>query len=141
VSADTLFTVLSAAILPGWLLLVVAPRSRITERLVLSGLYPLVFAVAYLVLIVAFLPGAPGGFGSLADVDRAFRNPYLLLAGWTHYLAFDLFVGAWEARDAARRGIPHLALAPCLLLTLLFGPLGLLAYHGVRALDGRRRER
>jgi hypothetical protein len=134
---DTLFRIVNAAILPGWLLLILAPRSRITERVVLSGLYSLAFASVYLVLIAAFYPGAEGGFGSLADVDRLFRNPYLLLAGWIHYLAFDLFVGAWEARDAAARGVPRLLLMPCLVLTLLFGPIGLLAYFGARAIASR----
>ena len=138
-SAETLFKLASAAIVPGWLLLMAAPRARITERLVSSGLYPLALAVIYLVLIVVFYPGAQGGFGSLAEVDRLFRDPYLLLAGWIHYLAFDLFVGAWEARDAAGRGVPHLALIPCLILTFLFGPIGLLAYHGVRAPASRGR--
>ena len=137
-SAETLFEIVSTAIVPGWLLLVAAPRWRITERLVASGLYPLAFAVVYLVLIVVFYPGAQGGFGSLADVDRLFRDPYLLLAGWIHYLAFDLFVGAWEARDAGRRGVHHLLLIPCLFLTFLFGPIGLLTYHGARALASRR---
>jgi Domain of unknown function (DUF4281) len=138
-SAETLFRIASAGVLPGWLLLLLAPRARITERVVLSGFYPLAFAAAYLVLIVAFYPGAPGGIGSLADVDRLFRNPYLLLAGWVHYLAFDLFVGAWEARDAAQRGVPHLLVIPCLVLTFLFGPIGLLAYFGARAITSRRR--
>jgi ABA DEFICIENT 4-like len=138
-SAETLFAVVSAAIVPGWLLLILVPRARITERLVLSGFYSLAFAAVYLVLIVAFFPGARGGFGSLADVDRLFRNPYLLLAGWIHYLAFDLFVGAWEARDAVKRGVPHLNVIPCLVLTFLFGPIGLLAYFGARAIASLRR--
>src|SRR5438046_4717420 len=133
-TAETSFQVMSAAIMPGWLLLALAPRARVTERAVLSGFYPLAFAAAYLVLIVSFYPSAAGGFGSLAGVSRFFANPWLLLAGWIHYLAFDLFVGAWEARDAAARGVPHLLLLPCLVLTLLFGPIGLLAYFGARAI-------
>ena len=138
-SPEALFRVVSAAIVPGWLLLILAPRARITQRVVWSGLYSLVFAAVYLVLIVGFFPGAQGGFGSLAEVEELFRNPYLLLAGWIHYLAFDLFVGAWEARDAAGRGLPHALLIPCLILTFFFGPIGLLAHYGVRALAGRRR--
>ena len=137
-SAETLFHVVSVGIVPGWLLLIFAPRTRLTERLVLSGLYPLLFAALYLLLIVAFYPGAPGGFSSLEEVDRLFRNPYLLLAGWIHYLAFDLFVAAWETRDAAARGVPRLVLVPCLVLTLLFGPIGLLAYHAARGAASRR---
>jgi len=133
VSAETLFKVVSAAVVPGWLLLILAPRARITERVVHSGLLSLALAAAYLVLIAACYPGAEGGFGSLAEVYRLFRSPYLLLAGWIHYLAFDLFVGAWEVRDAGGRGIPHLLVIPCLSLTFVFGPIGLIAYFAVRA--------
>jgi len=50
----------------------------------------------------------------------------LLLAGWVHYLAFDLFIGSWEVEDAAANGIPHWLLLPCLFLTLMVGPVGLL---------------
>jgi len=139
VTAETLFKVATVGVLPGWLLLILLPRARMTERIVLSGLYPLAFALGYLVLIVAFFPSAPGGFGSLADLSRFFANPWLLLAGWIHYLAFDLFVGAWEARDAAGRGVPHVLTVPCLILTLFFGPIGLLAYYGVRARAWRHR--
>jgi hypothetical protein len=134
VTAETLFKVATIGVAPGWLLLILAPRAHITERVVLSGVYSLALAATYLVLIVAFFPLAVGGFGSLADVSRVFANPYLLLAGWIHYLAFDLFVGAWETRDAAARGVPHVLLVPCLVLTLLFGPAGLLAYFALRRL-------
>jgi hypothetical protein len=61
-----------------------------------------------------------------------FAAPHLVLAGWIHYLIFDLFIGAWETRDAARRGIAHLWVIPCLLATLMAGPLGLLLYVVVR---------
>jgi ABA4-like protein len=56
-----------------------------------------------------------------------------LLAGWTHYLAFDLFIGGWEVRDAQARGIPHLLVVPALVLTFLFGPAGLLLYLAIRS--------
>jgi hypothetical protein len=59
-------------------------------------------------------------------------NRWALLAGWTHYLAFDLFIGGWEVRDAQRRGIPHLLIVPALVLTFLLGPAGLLFYLAIR---------
>jgi hypothetical protein len=55
-----------------------------------------------------------------------------MVAGWTHYLAFDLLVGNWEMRDATARGIPYALVLPCLVLTFLFGPAGWLLYVIVR---------
>ena len=76
--------------------------------------------------------GSQGGFSSLAGVAQLFENRWLLLAGWVHYLAFDLFIGAWETRDAMARGLSRLWLAPCLLMTFMLGPIGLLMYHVAR---------
>jgi len=125
---ETLFSFASTLVVPGWLLLVFAPRWRWTNRILGSAALSLVLAALYLVLVAWRMPGAEGGFGSLEDVDRFFRDPYLLLAGWIHYLAFDLFIGAWEVRDAQRLGLPHLLVVPCLVMTFLLGPIGLLAY-------------
>jgi hypothetical protein len=93
---------------------------------------PALLAVVYVVLVSAALAQGGGGFGSLADVRTLFENPWGLLAGWTHYLAFDLFIGGWEARDARRRGIPHLLVVPSLVLTFVLGPAGLLLYLATR---------
>jgi hypothetical protein len=83
------------------------------------------------------LRGAEGGFSTLSGVASLFANPWLLLAGWVHYLAFDLLVGTWEARDARERGLPHLLLVPCLVLTFLLGPAGWLLYMTVCTLSTR----
>ena len=132
---DFLFSLANPLALLGWALLVLAPRWRFTKLLVLNGALPLLLAAAYAVLIATHYLGphrAEGGFGSLAGVAALFQDPWALLAGWVHYLCFDLLTGAWEARDARRRGVPHAALVPCLGLTFLFGPVGLLLYFGVR---------
>ncbi len=135
---DLLFTLVNAAVVPGWALLVLAPRWRWTARLVAPVLIPALLALLYVELIVTHFARADGGFGSLAEVRRLFDQPFLLLAGWVHYLAFDLFVGSWEVRDARRVALPHLLVVPCLVLTFLFGPLGLLTYLALRAaLRGR----
>jgi hypothetical protein len=95
---------------------------------------PALLAVVYVALVVVSLPGSEGGFSSLAGVRSLFENPWGLLAGWTHYLAFDLFIGGWELRDSQRRGIPHLFVVPALVLTFLLGPGGLLLYLALRML-------
>jgi hypothetical protein len=130
-TAEQLFSVLNVITLAAWLPLVFLPRMRWTSTVV-PVVMPSLLAVVYVVLVAATLPRSEGGFSSLAGVKMLFDNPWALLAGWTHYLAFDLFIGGWEVRDAQRRGIPHLLIVPALLLTFLLGPAGLLFYLGVR---------
>ncbi len=135
-SAELLFSISSFVVLPGWLLLALAPRWRWTQRIAAVTL-PLALAVVYLILLVTNF-GKGGGFGSLAQVSKLFENPWVLMAGWIHYLAFDLFTGGWIVRDSERLGITHAFVVPCLALTFLFGPTGLLAWFVIRAsLRGR----
>jgi hypothetical protein len=133
VSPEKIFSLCGALVLPGWLLLVLLPRRRWAARLVCPVLIPLLLALVYLWLVATTFGRTPGGFGSLAEVSQLFQNQWVLLAGWIHYLAFDLFVGSWEVRDAQRNGVHHLLVVPCLVLTFLFGPVGLLLYFAVRA--------
>ncbi|HEU0093438.1 MAG TPA: ABA4-like family protein [Vicinamibacteria bacterium] len=137
-TAETLFSLASAAVLPGWALLVLVPRWKWTARLVGPVLIPALLSLLYLYLLAQRWAILAGGFGSPATVRRLFDDPAVLLAGWVHYLAFDLFVGSWEVRDAQRLALPHLLVVPCLLLTLLFGPVGLLSYLVLRGSLRRR---
>ena len=121
----------------GWALLVFAPRWRWSQRIA-SVIIPLTLAIVYLVLIVVYFAKSPGGFGTLGQVTQLFQNSWLLLAGWIHYLAFDLFLGAWQARQAQRLGISHFVVIPCLLLTILFGPVGFLVFWTIRSAMERR---
>lgn len=134
---ETLFSVANLSVLPGWALLIFLPRQKWTTRLLAAVLLPVLLAVLYAYLIVTNLFVAEGGFGSLADVSLLFGNQELLLAGWVHYLALDLFVGAWEVRDAQRQGVPHMLVIPCLILTFLLGPTGLLLYMFMRTIRRR----
>jgi hypothetical protein len=137
-NAETVFSIANFTALAGWILIVFAPRWTWTRKIVLSGAIPLLLAVAYLILIVLFFGSAEGGFGSLADVMRLFTNPWATLAGWIHYLAFDLFVGIWEVEDAQARGISHWFVIPCLILTFLLGPIGFLLYHILRLVSANK---
>ena len=130
--AEQIFSIANLIAIVGWLLIAILPRWKYTRVVVLSGAIPLLLAVAYLVLIVLFFGKAEGGFGSLADVMKLFTNEWAVLAGWIHYLAFDLFIGSWEVQDAQERCVSHILVIPCLVLTFLFGPIGLLLYHIVR---------
>ena len=131
-SPDVIFSICNTAVLPGWLLLAILPRWKWTARLIASVIIPALLGLVYLYLVLTHFGGTEGGFGSLSQVQQLFQNPAMLLAGWIHYLAFDLFIGSWEVRDAQRLGLNHLLVIPCLALTFLFGPAGLLLYFLIR---------
>ncbi len=128
----------NALALMGWVALAASPPSRRWTPavwLATGRLLPLTLGLAYVALLLGHW--GPGGYGSLAEVRQLFDRPGLLAAGWLHYLAFDLFVGTWIAQASARRGVPHWAVLPCLALTFLFGPAGLLAFAVLVAIHQR----
>jgi hypothetical protein len=140
-SPDALFGAANTLAAAGWLLLAVAPaagRWAPALRRISGMALPLAFAVAYVVLLA--LNWGPGGFTSLAQVEELFKVRELLLAGWLHYLAFDLFVGGWISERAARVQMPFWLLLQILALTFMFGPAGLLAHALLQALRRRRTE-
>lgn len=130
---DRLFQLAGNVVAPCWLLLLLAPLWRWTQRIVTFA-WPLLVAAVYVYLLASHRPPPGSGFGSLPQVTRLFSSPYALVAGWIHYLAFDLFIGAWETRDGLRVGISRWALLPCQLLTFFFGPAGLALYLLVKLL-------
>lgn len=134
---EHLFSAAGMVVLPCWILIAVAPGWKWSQRLA-TFVAPLLIASVYIWLLLGHATPRGGGFGSLAQVAVLFSSPYALLAGWIHYLAFDLFTGAWEARDAARLGISGWVVWPCLVFTFLFGPAGLALYLLLR-LGLRRR--
>ena len=140
-SAEMMFTLVNAFVLPFWILLLVAPFARVTRWLVHSGLVPVVLGVVYTAFIVISMLGDPpegAGMQSLSGLQAAFSDERALIGAWVHYLVFDLFVGAWIIRDAKRAGIPHLAVVVPAILTFVLGPLGLLLYMLLRAVWKRQ---
>lgn len=137
-----LFSLANVAPLLGWLALLFAPLRR-GPLIALARVVAVGLAVGYVVMLGWRMAAAPGGFdpasfSSLDGLARAFSNPGVMLVGWVHYLAFDLWVGTWEAEEAHRRGVPHWALVPCLALTFLVGPVGLVLFLIARAAFRKR---
>jgi hypothetical protein len=137
-TADTLFQIANPIPLIGWALLALSPLFPRLADIIAGLIIPLLMAVLYVALALVHFPGSQGDFMSLSGVQSLFANPYNLLAGWVHYLAFDLFVGAWIARTARAEGIPHLFVIPCLFLTLMFGPAGFLLFSALRGIYALR---
>ncbi|PRP92356.1 hypothetical protein ENSA5_49870 [Enhygromyxa salina] len=128
---ELVFTVVNLLPMPIWLTWLLAPRSKLA-RLFADALWPWVFLAAIYVTLIAvtFTGPSPGGsFSSLAGVMALFDSEWGTLAGWVHYLCFDLFVARWIMREAPDAGY---RLAPILVATLMLGPLGLLLFVGAR---------
>lgn len=130
---DAAFALGSQLAVLGWLSLILLPRWRSVSAMLAGTVIPAALSLGYFALIAAYWHDAKGGFSSLGDVGALFASKPLLLAGWLHYLAFDLFLGNWILRRAQEEAIPHWLIVPVLLATFLFGPVGYLAFLILRA--------
>ena len=135
---ETLFSLANPLAMLGWLALALFPFRRAVNWWLCGVAVPALFAAAYVVALAIGVPSAEGGFSTLPRMMALFDSPWVALAGWLHYLAFDLFIGAWMARRAAEEGWSRWLLLPCLPLTFLAGPLGLLLFFAISAARGRR---
>ncbi len=109
-----------------------------SDRIAAWGI-PVILSAGYLVLLIFFQPEG-GGFGDFAEVTELFSYPDALMAGWIHFLAFDLVIGAWICRRARQENIAFGLVLPCLPLTFLFGPAGFLMFSFILGATRLRRE-
>ena len=138
-SPDSVFQTCSTIAMVGWLvLLIISPFWSSFDKF-LIGIIITLFAIVYAWLIFqVFSPADFEKFGSLNGVMDLFTNKTAVTAGWVHYLAFDLLTGIWIKKNALKYNIHHLILIPCLLLTFMLGPIGLLLYLLVRAIKTKQ---
>jgi hypothetical protein len=134
---ETLFSTANLLAIAGWIGLLAAPRSPLIAWRLAGLAIPGLLAAGYTLVFLWHLPGASGGFGSLAAVRTLLSTDGVLLAGWIHYLAFDLFIGAWITRRAMALGWPRWKAALCLPPTFLAGPVGLLLFLALGGARGR----
>jgi len=131
---ELLFSMVGVMALVGWFVLLASPIIPVWANRISGLLIPSVMSAGYVVLVVFFPSGGDGGVGSLDAVMTLFSQPSAMLAGWIHYLAFDLLIGAWVCRTGQKDGLTFWLVAPCLPLTFLFGPAGFLTFSIVRAI-------
>lgn len=135
---ETLFALCNSIAPMGWLFLLVAPRWKGTRFIVLYAIIPLLFALVYASILISLGGVSFSDFGSLSGIKSLFSNDYALVAGWVHYLAFDLFVGGWILMDSQKHNMRHLLVVPCLFFTFMLGPVGLLLYTLVRGIKTKK---
>ncbi|WOE75918.1 ABA4-like family protein [Alterisphingorhabdus coralli] len=134
ITPEQLFSWASTSAMLGWLILIFLPRRWPALLFVPRYLIPFGLSLLYAGLALAHIFTVEGGgFGSLDEVAKLFTKKEVLLAGWVHYLAFDLFIGGWIAVEADKLGLARLIQAPILVATFMLGPLGLALFLTMRA--------
>lgn len=127
-----IFKIANGITLLSWLVLILSPNQMKVIRPLRVFVSGLLLGGVYVFSIIIGNGQAEGDFSSLEQVRSLFANDYFLLAGWIHYLAFDLFLGTWEVEDGIKEGIHRFLLIPILALTFYFGPAGWLSYLVLR---------
>lgn len=140
---ELIFSAAGLLAMLGWAVLLFSPLIPAWSNRIAGLIIPVLLSAGYL-LIILLLPAKSGGFGSFAEVRELFANPEALMAGWVHFLAFDLFVGAWICEKGRSEHIRFWMVLPCLPVTFLFGPAGYLLFSAIRAIHaatGQKAER
>ncbi len=133
------FSIASYMAMPMWLLMIVLPKWKATRFLIDYKIIPLLLSLLYAIYIY-FAIQISGGmdFGSLSSVMALFTEENAVLAGWVHYLAFDLLVGMWMIDQNQKLGIHPVIMAPILFATFMLGPIGFLLFMIVRSFQLKR---
>lgn len=135
----TVFSIVNTMAMSMWVLMLFLPRWKLTRFLIDYKVVPILLSVVYAMYIIqSILSNGLLDFGSLSSVMQLFTEEHIALAGWVHYLAFDLLVGMWILDKNKALGIHHMLIAPCLFLTFLFGPIGFLLFFLIKMLKPKK---
>ncbi len=137
---ETAFQIANALVLPQWLLMIFAPRWSVTQWLVRSYLIPVLLACLYAYFIFSGGPLDFNDFSTLEGVKRLFSKggDGAVLAGWIHYLAFDLVAGSFVLKDSQEKNIGHGWIVLPLFSCFMLGPIGLLLYWLIRTVQTKK---
>ena len=132
---DQLFSSSFLLVAPFWLLMILLPFWRWTERIVKS---PWIVIGPVLLYAGLVLPNFAAIFAAVSNpqlpqIAQLLGAPLGATIGWMHFLAFDLFVARWIYLDSRTHKITAWLVSPILYLVLMIGPVGLLGYLIVRS--------
>lgn len=127
------FSIAGMITTPMWILMIFFPKWKITNCLISFKMVPIILSFIYTIYIFnAISVGGMPDFGNLDSVMKLFTEENAVLAGWVHYLAFDLIIGMWMLNASKKLNIHQLIMAPCLFLTFMFGPVGFLLFFIIK---------
>lgn len=133
------FSIANMTVMPMWLLMILIPKWKVTSFLIDFKIIPILISIVYAIYIFqAIQIGGMMDFGSLGAVIDLFTEEHAVLAGWVHYLAFDLLIGMWMLDQNKELKINQILMAPVLLATFMFGPLGFLLFMAIKTLKQKK---
>ena len=146
---EAIFSAVNLLAMIAWAVLILAPRKPALLAAILYlgvGLLCAIYAAGLVSLVGGLVdPVGPANaavdFTNIEGVRSIFASNGGVTIGWTHYLAFDLFVGLWIARDADAKGFSRWVQAPILFATFMAGPFGLFVWLVVREKRARAQGR
>ncbi|MBP2831620.1 DUF4281 domain-containing protein [Aquimarina sp. U1-2] len=133
------FSIAGMITMPMWILMILVPKWKVTRFLIAFKVIPLLLSIIYLIYIIqAFQISGGMNFNSLTSVMKLFTEENAVLAGWVHYLAFDLVVGMWMLDQNKKLGIHLILMAPCLFATFMLGPIGFLLFFIIKTIKQKQ---
>ena len=133
------FSIANMVAIPMWVLMLFFSKWKVTRFLIDFKVIPLALAFMYAIYIFqAIQISGMMDFGSLTSVITLFTEENAVLAGWIHYLAFDLIVGMLVLDQNKELKINQLVMAPCLFLTFMLGPIGFLLFMIIKTIKQKQ---
>jgi Domain of unknown function (DUF4281) len=134
-NTEIIFSIFNTSVLPVWVLMLFAPKWKVTNWFINTQIVPTIIALAYAIIIFSMIDTMQGAdFSSLAGIKKLFSssNDFQISAAWFHYLAFDLIVGTIILKESQILQINHLFVVPCLIFTFLLGPVGFFMFQIIK---------
>ena len=133
-NASSIFLFANSFVLLGWILLIFLPKWKHTQTIISNGII-LLFSILYAYLLFKDIETfSLDSFSTLANVKVLFQNDNAVAVGWLHYLAFDLFVGAYIVKKSQELQISRWLYTLPLPFTFMFGPVGYLLFFIIKTI-------
>ena len=141
---EMIYLWLNIGVLPFWFVLMFFPQSNICKYLVTSIFPYLVFGLVYIYLLFLFYKADYNFLNNfnlylgLNELKNLFEDNSFLIAFWLHFLAINLFCGAWIVKDSQKFIISKIIVFFPLIITYFIGPIGLFVYWFIRIFFAKR---
>ena len=141
---ETLYMWINLGVLPFWFILIMFPQSHLS-RIFVTSIFPffILSGVYIFILYKSYLIGYDFDVNfslylGLNELSRLFEDHLYIMIFWTHFIAINLFIGGWIAKDSQKFSINKVLMAVPLIVTYLIGPIGLFLYWIIRIFYAKR---